>query len=224
MDDQELSELIRTRATRFKASESLRAAVTTHIALQSVAREEKRTLGDKIFGWLQIVEFGDFRVWAAFASGVLLTLAIVWTIPQIRSPAMSDQDVVSLHVRAMAAGPLFEVSSSNRHTVKPWFQGKLDYAPEVVDLSEDGFELLGGRVDSLKGQPTAVLVYSLRKHYISVFQWPSESLQEPRGSDQRGFNVIKWSDGKMALWLVSDAQISELERFANAWRGRVAKK
>ena len=224
MDDQELSALIRTRATHFKASKSLRAAVVTHIALQSVAREQKRTLGDKIFGWLQIAGFGDSRVWVAFASGVLLTVAVVWTIPQIRSQGISDQDVVSLHVRAMGAGPLFEVSSSNRHTVKPWFQGKLDYAPEVVDLSEDGFELLGGRVDSVKGRPTAALVYTLRKHYFSVFQWPSESQQEPLPSDQRGFNVVKWSDGKMALWLVSDAQISELERFANAWRSRVAKK
>jgi len=222
MDDQELSTLVRTRATRFTASGRLHAAIVTQIALQSVARENKRTFVDRLSGWFQIVGLGNYRVWVGFATGVLLTVAIGWTIPHIHSQAISDQDFVSFHIKAMGAGPLFEVASSDRHTVKPWFQGKLDYSPEVIDLSEDGFPLLGGRVDTVRGQPTAALVYTLRKHYINVFQRPSELQQDPKRTGQRGFSVITWSDGRMELWVVSDAEVSELDRFIQAWRSKAA--
>ena len=222
MDDKELSTLVRTRATRFKASERLRAAVVTQIALQSVAREKRRTFVDRLSGWLQIAGFGDYKGWVGFATGVLFTVAIGWTIPQLHSQTISDQDFVNFHIKAMGAGPLFEVASSDRHTVKPWFQGKLDYSPEVIDLSEDGFPLLGGRVDTVKGQPTAALVYTLRKHFITVFQRPSELQQDPKRTDQRGLSVIKWSDGKMTLWLISDGEVSELDRFIQAWRSKAA--
>jgi anti-sigma factor RsiW len=122
----------------------------------------------------------------------------------------------------MGAGPLFQVASSDRHTVKPWFQGKLDYAPEVPDLHDAGFELLGGRIDKVRGHDTAALAYQLRKHIISVYVMPTGTEVSAKRLQQRGFNIVRWSDGVMQIWAVTDADASELERFETAWRSKFA--
>jgi anti-sigma factor RsiW len=222
MNDEELSAAIRKHATRHVASERLRAAVATQIALQSAARDDERGLGARLGGYLELAGSGGRGVWLGLLTGVLLTLSIGWFVSRIPTRLAVDADFVQYHVRAMGAGPLFDVASSDRHAVKPWFQGKLDYAPEVVDVSEAGFPLLGGRIDAINGRSTAALVYSARQHLINVFELPSSEQRDPRITQHRGFNIVQWSDGVMQLWVVSDLDALELERFAQAWASRVA--
>ena len=142
-------------------------------------------------------------------------------MPHLNAPDALPAELVADHVRALKFGPLIEVASSDRHTVKPWFQGKLDYAPQVVDLEADGFALLGARARPVAGAPRAALAYALRRHILSVFVWPAERQQAPAVTQHNGFNLLHWSDGAMQVWVVSDVEVNDLERFGQAWRARV---
>ncbi|MBV8379664.1 MAG: anti-sigma factor [Paucibacter sp.] len=235
MNDDELSRLLREHASRHPASERLHAAVRTQTALQSAARERKPSAAPSRVGaigsvkaWLRrhlgagAVPVGSGRlgwigtggVLAGLMLGVALTLAVQsW---QARPAELAD-DIVAGHVRALQVGPLFEVSSSSHHQVRPWFQGRLDYAPPVLD-NLPGFALLGGRVQSLRGKPTAVLAYQAGLHKIDLFVWPAERGAAPERLQRRGFNIVHWSDGAMQYWAVSDMEGGELERFGAQWR------
>lgn len=121
--------------------------------------------------------------------------------------------VVADHVRALESSHTIDVRSSDRHTVKPWFLGKIDFAPPVSDLSAEGFPLVGGRLATLDGRSVAVLVYQRRLHPITVFVWP-EADARTRDRDVgaiRGFNVRHWTAGGMSFWAVTDASSADLE-------------
>jgi anti-sigma factor RsiW len=106
--------------------------------------------------------------------------------------------------------------------VKPWFQGRVDYAPPVFDLAGQGFPLVGGRIEHLRGGAVATLAYARNRHMIDVFVWPSAAQSAPVRSVHKGFNVLHWADGSMQYWAVSDLERAEMERFAQAWRQQVA--
>lgn len=231
MDDEELSSLIKRNAELYPASAQLRAAVQTQMALHAAGQKPRFADRFKIKPWRDLMEvsmqrragFNQFKQLSlGFVGGVLLTLALVWMLPHALTPGSTPDalagELLSLHIRSMGAGPLFQVASSDRHTVKPWFQGKLDYAPQVPDLSFAGFELLGGRIDRVQGHDTAVMAYQLRKHIISVYVMPTDQVAPVQRLQQRGFNVVHWSDGVMQIWAVTDADAGELERFESAWR------
>jgi anti-sigma factor RsiW len=222
MDDEELSALIRSHAARHKANEPLRAKVRTQIALQMAARADKKISPPRrwlSFNWATNWGWGSGL--SGFAGGVALTLAMVMIVPMLVVQNSLPAELVADHVRSLKTGQLFEVASGDRHTVKPWFQGKLDYAPPVVDLQLDGFPLLGGRIERIAGRPVAALAYASNLHIVNVFVWPIDGKAPPQQAQRSGFNLLHWNDGAMQIWAVSDLEAGELERFGQAWRTRV---
>jgi anti-sigma factor RsiW len=132
-----------------------------------------------------------------------------------RATSLMAQEVVNQHVRGLGADHLVDVRSSNQHTVKPWFQGKLDFSPPVADLASAGFALIGGRVDTLAGRPVAALVYQRREHLIHVFVWPiSDRTATSDARTIRGFQERHWVHGGMSVWAASDLNDREMDEFA----------
>ena len=155
------------------------------------------------------------RVGAAFAAGVLL----MWGVGSFRTGLAPEdllmQEVMAGHTRSLMAAHLTDVTSSDQHTVKPWFEGKLPFAPPVQDMAAQGFPLLGGRLDYLENRPVAALVYQRQQHIINLFLWPAM----PGGGHgetthtRHGYNVIHGTMADMTYWVVSNLNLSELQEF-----------
>jgi len=160
-----------------------------------------------------------FSPWLIFATGaacalILLSAALFQTTRVSRHNTIVDE-VIANHVRSLLATHLVDVVSSDQHTVKPWFDGKIDFAPEVSDLSADGFSLVGGRLDYLDGKTVVALVYRRNKHPINVFIVPATTNRDTLSVvTRRGYNVLSWTHHEMNYWVVSDLNEPELRRFS----------
>src|SRR5262249_31584323 len=120
---------------------------------------------------------------------------------------------------------LADVGSSDQHTVKPWFAGRLSFAPWVGDLSDEGFPLMGGRLDYLDNRPMAAIVYKRREHVINLFIWPTEDARphSPRLLRENGYQIVHWADAGMTYWAISDLNATELQQFAKLVESRATR-
>jgi anti-sigma factor RsiW len=169
--------------------------------------------------WLASLRASRKNFFGGFAVGTVLSAAVAASLVIAVVRNDHDQqiasDVVSAHLRSLQAGHLTDVETSDQHTVKPWFNGKLDVAPPVIDLTAQGFTLIGGRLDYINGQPVASIVYRRRKHVINLFvaQQLGASAHGVKDETVQGFNIRHWSESGLDLWAVSDIDAGELDEF-----------
>ena len=199
-----LAAAIESGSLRFKAPARLKRYVQAAIR---AANPEARS---SVFHWR----------WASVLASAVLTIALIWagTTHWARSSeeTLLVNNIISSHVRSMMANHLTDVSSSDYHTVKPWFSGKLDYPPPTKDLTEQGFRLIGGRLDYLDSRPVAALIYQRSQHVINLFVWPSNrsAFREPQQLARQGYNLIHWTRSGMTYWLISELNLIELNECA----------
>jgi anti-sigma factor RsiW len=190
-------------------------------ALETAARKRepgmRRAENDSQPWWRRLQWHSPQAMAAAlFAIAVLTTVFVVdpWNA---RVSSIEQQQILDSHVRSMMAEHLVDVPSSDRHTVKPWFQGRLNFAPAVPDLAGDGFVLAGGRLDVIEGKPAAALVYRRRSHIINLWIRPVDAADSGIASTTReGFHLLSWKKKRMLYWAVSDLNPLELREFAEA--------
>ncbi|MBV8780153.1 MAG: anti-sigma factor [Phycisphaerae bacterium] len=153
---------------------------------------------------------------AAAAIAACLVIVIVAIQSRGNGDNLLAQEIVSSHVRSMMVDHLLDVRSTDRHTVKPWFDGKLDFAPPVKDTTAQGFPLIGGRLDYIGDRPVASLVYKRQQHLINLFIWTSGQTSDDndRLLTRQGYNLVRWTHAGMAFWAVSDLELSQLQQFA----------
>jgi anti-sigma factor RsiW len=155
---------------------------------------------------------------AGAVAAVALVAFMIWRMTPAGHGSSVDliaRDVVSSHVRSLLGNHLTDVASTDQHTVKPWFSGKVDFSPPVKDLSARGYPLVGGRVDYVDGRPVSALVYQRRQHVIDVFIWPAANQPALLSTASRqGYNLVSWARGGMTFWIVSDLNAKELDEFS----------
>ena len=156
---------------------------------------------------------------AGFGLGAACAAALLLTMWLPRAPGLADQ-IVDAHIRSLQPGHLEDVPSTDQHTVKPWFDGRIDFAPPVKNLATEHFPLIGGRLDYIAGRAVAALVYQRDKHLINLFVWPAigEGEETPATGQEHGYNFVRWREGGMVLWAVSDVEAGQLRDFAEDWR------
>jgi len=158
---------------------------------------------------------------AALAAAFVLVAVTSWNLGRLQ-PGGGDEeriirDVAAAHVRSlMVEGHLNDVASTDQHTVKPWFEGKLDFAPVVADFAASGFALIGGRLDYLDGRPAAALTYRHRLHVVNLFEWPAGASADraPAALARHGYALVHWRRAGIEYWAVSDIASEDLLAFA----------
>lgn len=218
-EDDELGALIRREAARHAPPPALGSRIQGALrAAGAKAETPPRAQGPRQgapWRWLQALAL--FGAGAATAWGLALSLLV--------APAQDvmSEAVTASHVRSLMGSHLADVASSDRHTVKPWFAGKLDFSPPVIDLADEGMPLTGGRLDYLDGRPVAALVYASGPHVINLFVWPGPGADTaPESGTRRGYNLEHWQQAGMRLWAVSDLNARELATFTQRVREQLA--
>lgn len=228
MDDQadaELGAIVRGQASRHAAPAGLQQRIVT--ALRASPGATPTPVAPAIPfvkpRWQQWLPLAT-----AFACGVFAAVGVAFFQFNEYEEDLLSQEVVSSHVRSLMASHLADVASSDQHTVKPWFAGKLDFSPPVFDLAAEGFPLAGGRLDYLGQRPVAALVYRHGGHWINVFVWPAPgsspgALFHPSPSLARqGYHLAGWNSGGMQFWAVSDINAADLQALAKLLQARGA--
>jgi anti-sigma factor RsiW len=184
---------------------------------RSVRKAVRREAGPRLFlarPWWR---------WAAVPLTACLAAALSWSVATRRVENADERvmaDLVSGHVRSLMVDHLVDVATSDRHTVKPWFNGKVDFAPPVADFAASGFQLVGGRVDYIARRPVAVLVYKWKQHTVNVFIWRSEGAAraELRSLTHEGYQLVGWEQSGLSFWAVSDLNLLDLGKLVHLFR------
>jgi len=197
----ELQKILTSDAPEYRAPAHLRRNI------RAALRREEGTEGANPAFW---------PIFAASAAFAVLVLGLIFfQTSRTSHDATIVDEVISNHVRSLLATHLVDVGSSDQHTVKPWFDGKIDFAPDVHDFSLSGFPLVGGRLDYLDGRTVVALVYQRNKHPINVFIEPGpEGETSPVSTTRRGYNLLSWKHREMKYWMVSDLNETELRQLA----------
>jgi mycothiol system anti-sigma-R factor len=205
-----LRETIGARAARGAAQEN-------QLVVPRPRAERRSIVSDLPWNWLALA--------AAIVFGAIIVSGL---FPRLRAPN-ADQflatQLIASHVRSLMADHLTDVASSDQHTVKPWLDTKLDFAPAVVDLAGEGFPLIGGRLDYLDNKTVAALVYQRRKHFINLFVWPAESgtTETTKTMTRQGYQLLHWVDSDFNYWAVSDVSDNDLQTFKQAFEKQTAR-
>jgi anti-sigma factor RsiW len=200
---------LKSLQTAFKESDlAYHAPASLRRSVRNLARPSREETASPAFNlqWL----------WKLFAVGAM-TVAVLAIFLRPAGVSPNDEmmgEVVSAHVRSLQAEHLTDVLSSDKHTVKPWFAGKLDFSPVVTDFTEQDFPLIGGRLDYINGRDVAALVYKHSKHFINVFIWPSTSASSSQQENYHGYNILTFDAGGFHYCLVSDMDGAELKQLA----------
>ncbi len=198
----ELVELIHAETPRYKPSPFLKTRLEAALRAEKTLPSAKSSWNPAALAWMY--SGMATAVMALLAVGVFLTQGM----PEV------DREAVANHVRSLQANHLMDVASTDQHTVKPWFAGRLDYSPQVVDLGASGYPLIGGRLDVLDHRDVAAIIYQRRKHYINLFIWPSDAESIRSGLFTRdGYHVIGWTKAGMNYLAVSELGEKELRDF-----------
>jgi anti-sigma factor (TIGR02949 family) len=157
-----------------------------------------------------------------FTGGAFVALAASLAMFALVIPAAPSlqQELVEGHIRSLQAQHLLDMPTSDRHVVKPWFNGKIDFAAPVVDLADQGFPLAGGRLDYIEGRTVAALVFRRRAHVINLFVWPGRAPAAPAVEHRQGYSLIRWSRGGLVYWAVSDIDAADLSLFQRDFSAR----
>jgi anti-sigma factor RsiW len=201
-------------ATHYQAPAHLRHRVQLMIDAEKASSRKASRLSRSWIGWGLSTGFS-----AAFA----IMLALYLQVPS--ASEQFEQELVADHYRSLMADHLTDVASSDKHTVKPWFTGKLDFSPPVHDLAQQDFPLVGGRLEYLDKRPAAALAYRHGRHLINLFVLPNEGRGKDTSSEihtRQGFQLIHWTQSGMAYWAVSDMSAEEMLRFQRLLSSRIA--
>jgi anti-sigma factor (TIGR02949 family) len=222
---QELEGLKALRAALQRSSLAYAAPVALRERIQSSLRASSGAdVQESKFKWPSL---HFWQLAGAFALLALISVSGWQWAARLRAPS-SDQriaaEVFSSHVRSLEGNHLMDVVSTDQHTVKPWFDGKLDFSPPVEDLASDDFPLVGGRLDYLEGREVAALIYQRRKHFINVFVWPNPAASRSTQAveSRQGYNIMRWSRGGFEFWAVSDVASPDLAQFVRLLEIRIS--
>jgi len=194
------------RAGRYHAAPEL-------VRRRIIALARRQSPASSRAGW------GGWRIAASLLVTVGLTSAITAYVSAPSPGTLLEQEIVAGHVRSLQMDHATDVTSSDQHTVKPWFNGKLDYAPPVEDFAAQGFPLAGGRLDYVDRRNVAALLYHHAKHPINLFILPTRAADSaPSAEVDNGYNLLHWTKDGMTFWAISDVQVSDLEELARLLR------
>ena len=209
----------------FKAPAALRERIQSSLREEIAERPRRNVVRDSQVLFrrrqpeLRTILLGTPWNWLGLAAAIIFAAIIALNlVPRLQRPG-ADQflatQLIASHVRSLMANHLSDVASSDQHTVKPWLDAKLDFAPPVVDLSSEGFPLIGGRLDYLDNRPVAALVYQRRKHFINLFVWPAapDATRTPKTITRQGYQLLHWVDSDFNYWAVSDVNDKDLQAF-----------
>ncbi|WP_424630570.1 anti-sigma factor family protein [Bradyrhizobium sp. SYSU BS000235] len=210
---QALRKTVAQKGVRWQTPEHVRAQVLAAIAREA-AMQTRSPVAAASGGMFRI--FDRAKQWLFVPSLAALAASLFIVMSPMRDRSSIEDQIVASHVRSLLVDHLTDVATSDRHTVKPWFNGKIDFSPPVVDLAPQGFPLVGGRVDYIGGRVVAALVYRRHGHFINVFVWPAPSATETTAM-RDGYNMANWTKDGLNFWAVSDVNSDDIAKFRDAF-------